>query len=66
MLTIGYKAVRNDRYKYIRYNELEEMDELYDLQQDPYELKNIINDSGSQLIRREMSDDLTRLLNEKP
>ena len=31
MLKMGYDAVRNDRYKYIRYRELDGMNELYDL-----------------------------------
>src|SRR5262245_50984324 len=40
---MGYKAVRNGRWKYIHYLELEGMDELYDLKTDPYEMKNLIN-----------------------
>jgi N-acetylglucosamine-6-sulfatase len=40
---MGYKAVRNERWKYIHYFELEGMDELYDLKADPYEMKNVIN-----------------------
>jgi hypothetical protein len=31
---MGYKALRTDRYKYIRYTELVGVDELYDLAQD--------------------------------
>lgn len=38
---MGYKAIRTDRYKYIRYHQLEDMDEVYDLKNDPYELNNI-------------------------
>lgn len=34
MLRMGYQAVRTDRWKYIRYLELEGMDELYDLRSD--------------------------------
>lgn len=41
---MGYKAVRTDRYKYIRYEELEGMDELYDLSSDPHELDNLLPD----------------------
>lgn len=33
---MGYRAIRTKRWKYIRYLELEGMDELYDLQTDPY------------------------------
>jgi N-acetylglucosamine-6-sulfatase len=43
ILQMGYKAVRNERWKYIHYLELEDMDELYDLQSDPYEMKNLIH-----------------------
>ena len=33
--TMGYQAVRTDRHKYIRYTDLDGMDELYDLIADP-------------------------------
>jgi len=42
---MAYQAVRTERYKYIRYLELDGMDEMFDLQTDPYELDNLI-DSG--------------------
>ena len=38
---MGYTAVRTERYKYIRYKELQGMDELYDLKSDPYEMKSL-------------------------
>ncbi len=38
---MGYRAVRNRRWKYIRYSELAGMDELYDLESDPFELNNL-------------------------
>ncbi|MBX7166431.1 MAG: sulfatase [Pirellulales bacterium] len=37
---MGYRAVRSQRWKYIHYTELPGMDELYDLQTDPFELSN--------------------------
>ena len=37
-----WHAVRSDRWKYIHYDELEGVDELYDLKADPHELKNVI------------------------
>ena len=46
-LKMGYDAVRNDRYKFIRYRELDGMNELYDLEQDPYELRNLIDSPSS-------------------
>ena len=39
---MGYKALRTPRWKYIRYGELEGMDELYDLEADPFELDNLL------------------------
>ena len=47
MHKMGYKAVRSGRWKYIHYLELEGMDELYDLQADPYEMKNVIADRAA-------------------
>lgn len=47
---MGYNAVRDNRFKYIRYKDLEGMDELYDLEKDPYELKNVIQDDAYQSI----------------
>ena len=41
---MGYKALRTNRFKYIRYEELEGMDELYDLDSDPFELDNLLPD----------------------
>ncbi len=59
IVNMGYKAVRNDRYKYIHYTDLQGMDELYDLQEDPYELKNIISDPKSAHLLLEMQGLLT-------
>lgn len=41
---MGYRAIRTHRWKYIRFNDLQGMDELYDLQRDPYEMENVIED----------------------
>jgi N-acetylglucosamine-6-sulfatase len=59
---MGYKAVRTDRYKYIQYEELEGMDELYDLSNDPYELKNLINDASKVDELTKMKAELNKLL----
>lgn len=59
---MGYKAVRNERWKYIHYFELEGMDELYDLKADPYEMKNIINQPEAARIVEEMKQEIQRLL----
>jgi N-acetylglucosamine-6-sulfatase len=47
MLNMGYQAIRTDRWKFIHYRDLEGMDELYDLQVDPYEMDNIIDAASS-------------------
>lgn len=62
MLNMGYKAVRNQRYKYIHYIDLAGMNELYDLQADPYELQNRIADPAMADILTQMQKELNRLL----
>jgi N-acetylglucosamine-6-sulfatase len=64
ILQMGYKAIRNQRWKYIHYLELEGMDELYDLKTDPFELKNRINEPGAQTSLTAMKRELRRLLQE--
>ena len=59
---MGYKAVRGDRYKYIRYVDLDGMDELYDLAADPYELRNRVDDEHYATALSEMQAELDRLL----
>jgi N-acetylglucosamine-6-sulfatase len=59
---MGYKAVRNGRWKYIHYLELPGMDELYDLKTDPYELKNLVADPGSAKSLTEIKQEMQRLL----
>jgi N-acetylglucosamine-6-sulfatase len=41
-------GVRTDRYKYIRYHGIWDVDELYDLQDDPQEMHNLIKDPAHQ------------------
>ncbi|MHC4407079.1 MAG: sulfatase/phosphatase domain-containing protein, partial [Planctomycetota bacterium] len=60
--TMGYKAVRTRRHKYIHYVDLDGMDELYDLKNDPYEMKNLIDDPASQPTLEELKAEMRRLL----
>ena len=62
VLKMGYKAVRNGRWKYIHYLELEGMDELYDLQTDPYEMTNLIDQPGSRKALYQMKREMEELL----
>jgi N-acetylglucosamine-6-sulfatase len=57
-----WQAVRTDRWKYVRYTGLPEMDELYDLKSDPMEMKNLIHDSGADATREAMKAELEQLL----
>jgi arylsulfatase A-like enzyme len=41
---MSYKALRTERYKYIHWIHKEGVDELYDLERDPYEITNVIGD----------------------
>jgi N-acetylglucosamine-6-sulfatase len=66
MLNMGYDAVRNERYKFIRYRELTGMNELYDLQRDPFELTNLIDAQSSIDVRRRMEAELDALLKAHP
>jgi arylsulfatase A-like enzyme len=54
----NWQAVRSEHWKYIHYTELEGMDELYDLQKDSLEMKNLIHDAPTVL--PEMKKDLDR------
>ncbi len=47
---MGYRAIRTDRYKYIRYLELPGMDELYDLEVDPFELDNLMGSARETVV----------------
>jgi arylsulfatase A-like enzyme len=60
---MGYKAIRTEQYKYIRYEELKGMDELYDLRQDPHELNNLLPDRASQKVLSDLRKRLDRLVN---
>jgi arylsulfatase A-like enzyme len=59
---MGYVAVRTSRHKYINYRELQGMDELYDLDKDPYEETNIIDRSDARETLQKMQAELQRLI----
>ena len=62
--SMGYLAVRTERHKFIQYVELQEMDELYDLASDPFEMHNVIDLPESAEVVAAMRDELQRLLDE--
>ena len=61
---MGYVAARTARHKYINYRELQGMDELYDLDKDPYEETNIIDRSDARETLQQMQAELQRLLDQ--
>jgi len=63
---MGYRAIRTQRWKYIRYLELEGMDELYDLQTDPYEMQNIIGQPQSNEVLSRLKAELQGLIAREP
>ena len=60
-LTMGYQAVRTERHKYIHYLELPGMDELYDLEADPFELNNLIGTEEGKRLLPSLQAELARL-----
>jgi len=57
-------ALRGDRYKYIRYHGLWDVDELFDLQEDPLESRNLIASTEHREIVAEMNRRLFEILEE--
>ncbi len=64
LVNMTYKAVRTDRYKYIHWvNRARngELDELYDLEKDPYELVNVAKRPAYRAVREKMNRELRKL-----
>jgi arylsulfatase A-like enzyme len=59
-----WQSIRTARWKYIRYVEFPDFDELYDLQSDSMEMKNLVHHPAAQKTLDEMKAELERLLNE--
>ena len=67
LVGMTYKAVRTDRYKYIHWvNRARdgELDELYDLDRDPYELRNLNRSRAMAPLREKLRRELRRLVAE--
>jgi hypothetical protein len=59
---MSYKAVRTERHKLIHWVHKEGVDELYDLQRDPYEITNVISDAAYATIRDKLKKELRKLV----
>ena len=67
LVGMTYKAVRTDRYKLIHWvnrGKAGELDELYDLDNDPWELKNLIASRAYAPVREKLKKELRRLVAE--
>lgn len=67
LIGMTYKAIRTDRYKLIHWvnkGRDGELDELYDLEKDPFELKNLIKSKAHAALREKLHKDLKVLIGE--
>jgi len=67
LVGMTYKAVRTDRYKYIHWvnrGVAGELDELYDLDKDPYELNNLNRSRAMAPVREKLRRELKNLVAE--
>lgn len=68
LVSMTYKAVRTDRYKYIHWVNRDDgqgsLDELYDLDKDPYELRNLSRSRALAPVREKLRKELRKLTTE--
>lgn len=57
-------ALRGDKFKFIRYQGIWDLDELYDLEEDPLESRNLINNEKYKPIVNKMRERLFDILEE--
>lgn len=63
-LRMGYEAVRTERHKLIVYTELPGMEELYDLEADPFEMTNLVGTARGDSLLPALRAELDRLKHE--
>jgi arylsulfatase A-like enzyme len=62
LVDMDYRAVRTERYKYVHWMQHPDLDELYDLEADPYEMQNVVDDPAMSSTRRDLRAELGRLV----
>lgn len=58
---MGYRAIRTEGWKYIHYVDLPDADELYDLNRDPFEMRNLIASAGHAPELKRLREELAKL-----
>ena len=58
---MGYKAVRTERWKYIHWTHHQGMAEMYDLETDPCEMRNLAGDPAWAKERETLKRELRKL-----
>jgi N-acetylglucosamine-6-sulfatase len=61
LLDMDYRAVRTERWKYVHWTQHPDLDELYDLEADPYEMDNRFDDPSLESVRVDLREELGRL-----
>lgn len=61
LLDMDYRMVRTDRYKYIHWTHHPDLDELYDMRADPYEMDNLMDVAELAGVRATLREELGRL-----
>jgi arylsulfatase A-like enzyme len=59
---MDYKLVRTPRYKYVHWTHHPELHELYDLEEDPYEMRNVVREPRYDTVRAELQQRLGDLV----
>ena len=54
LVDMDYRAIRTDRYKYIHWMQYPGEPELYDLREDPYEMRNLAGEAGMAAVIEDM------------
>jgi N-acetylglucosamine-6-sulfatase len=54
LVDMDYRAVRTERHKYVHWMQHPDLDELYDLAADPYEMRNLVHDPAAARIRGDL------------
>jgi N-acetylglucosamine-6-sulfatase len=62
LMDMDYRAVRTDRYKLVHWIQHPAERELYDLQEDPFEMQNLFNDPAMSHVVAELEAELSRLV----